>query len=115
MSEEQLRAIGRLSTKTKRDKYNRSPVQERTVDGIIFDSKKEMNYYLKLKIDPDIKFFLRQVPFDIPGGYKHRVDFMAVMKDGSIRWIEVKGMDLPQGKMKRKQVESIYNITIEVV
>lgn len=107
--------IKAIKTCKVRDKYNRSPKEERTVDGIAFDSKKEMNFYLKLRLDPDVSYFLRQVSFDLPAGYKHKVDFMAVMKDGAIRWFEVKGLDLPHGKMKRRQVEELYGITIEVI
>ena len=115
MSEEQLRAIGRLSIKQKRDKYNRSPVIERTVDGIIFDSKKEMNYYLKLKLDPDVKFFLRQVPFHLPGGVQYRLDFLIFYKSDTVGFIDVKGAKTAMYKLKKKQVEALYPIQIEEV
>jgi hypothetical protein len=56
-----------------------------------------------------------QVPFRLAGGYTHRLDFMLIKTDGSIEYVEVKGKDLPMGKMKRKMVESEYEIRIEVV
>ena len=88
-------------------------------DGINFDSTKEGNYYddLKLRqlpgIDRDIVFFLRQVPFDLPGGVKYRVDFQEFHTDGTIHFIDVKGYATPEYKAKKKMVEAIYPITIE--
>lgn len=96
----------------KKSKYN---AIKTTVDNITFPSKKEARVYSALKCRPGIKFILRQIPFDIPGGYKHRLDFMVVYLDGHIEWVEAKGMDLAMGKLKRRQVEQIYNITIEVL
>lgn len=61
-----------------------------------------------------IKYILRQIPFDLPGSASHRIDFMAVTDKGNI-FIEAKGRDLALGKLKRKQVEELYNITIHVV
>ena len=115
MSEEQLRSIGRLATKTKRDKYNRSPVQERTADGIIFDSKKEMNYYLRLKLDQDVLYFLRQVPFHLPAGIKYLADFIVFYKNGTYDIIDCKGMKTAMYKLKKKQVEALYPIKIKEV
>ena len=115
LSEEQLRGIGRLSTKTKRDKYNRSPVHERTADGIIFDSKKEMNYYLKLKIDPDVKFFLRQVPFHLQTGIKYLADFLIFYKDGSYEFIDTKGVRTDIYKLKQRLLRDLYPVKIKEV
>lgn len=86
--------------------------------GIKFHSKKEARYFLELVCRQkagEILYFLRQVPFDLPGGVKHVVDFMLVKADGSIEFVEVKGRDLPMGKMKRKMVEDLYHISILMV
>jgi len=115
LSEEQLRGIGRLATKTKRDKYNRSPKEERTVDGIIFDSKKEMNYYLKLKLDPDVYFALRQIPFELPGKTKYYCDFLVFYQDGHYEFIDVKGMKTDMYKLKKRQVQDLYPVKIKEV
>ncbi len=61
-----------------------------------------------------IKYIVRQVPFDLPGNSIHRIDFMAVTEKGNV-FIEAKGRDLALGKLKRKQVEELYNINIHVV
>jgi len=86
--------------------------------GIKFHSKKEARYYLELVCRQkagEIKYFLMQVPFRLPGNAKHLLDFMIVHSDDSIEYVEVKGKDLPMGKMKRNQVEEIYGIRITVV
>ena len=93
-----------------------------------FQSKKERRFYLELicrKKAGEIRYFLRQVGFDLPGVYedklgrkrraRHFVDFGVCEKDGTMTWYEVKGRDLPEGKLKRVQVEEIYQIKIVVV
>jgi hypothetical protein len=87
-------------------------------DNIKFQSKKEAKVYRELccRIHAgEIKFFLMQVPFRLAAGYTHRLDFMLIKTDGSIEYLEVKGRDLPMGKMKRKMVEAEYKIVITVV
>ncbi len=86
--------------------------------GIKFQSKKEAAFYRQVccRVHAgEIRFFLMQVPFRLSGGYKHLLDFMLIKTDGSIEYVEVKGRDLPMGKMKRKMVEAEYKIRIEVV
>jgi len=87
-------------------------------NGIRYASKKEAAYAAKLdmlKKAGEILFYIRQVPFDLPGNSRHRVDFMEFWANGTVVLTEVKGMDLPQGKMCRKQVEDLYGVEIAVV
>lgn len=87
------------------------------LDGFKFDSKKEGKYYqeLKLKVKAgEVVFFLRQVPFHLPGNVRYVVDFQEFHSDGTTHFIDVKGMDTPMSKMKRKQVEAIYPVKIEL-
>lgn len=63
----------------------------------------------------DVLFFLRQVPFELPGGVKHFIDFEVFFADGTVEFVEVKGLDTPMGKAKRKMVEDLYPIKITVV
>ena len=91
--------------------------QKTELDGIRFDSKKEARYYqtLKLKVKAGIVlFFLRQVPFDLPGNVKYRVDFQEFHADGTVHFIDVKGFDTQMGILKRKQAEALYPIKIEI-
>lgn len=88
------------------------------IDGISFPSILESKYYQKLKLRlaaKDIKYFLRQVPIHLPGNVKLVVDFLVFENDGSIRYIETKGMMTPIAKMKIKQAEALYPIKIEIV
>ena len=39
-----------LTTKAKRPRFYVAPKEQRTADGIVFDSRREMNRYLELKI-----------------------------------------------------------------
>lgn len=39
-----------LTAKTKKPRFNVAPKEQRTADGIVFDSRREMNRYLELKI-----------------------------------------------------------------
>jgi len=96
-------------------KYRSVPVE---YDGIRFDSKKEGRYYNELKLrqaSGEVIFFLRQVPFHLPGSVTYRVDFQEFHADGTVHFIDVKGMETKDFIMKKKQVEALYPVTIEVV
>jgi hypothetical protein len=87
-------------------------------DGIKFSSKAERSYYNKLKIlqkSGEVVFFLRQTPFHLPGNTKYVVDFQVFYSDGTVAFIDVKGMSTPMFILKKKQVEDLYPITIEIV
>lgn len=87
------------------------------VDGINFDSKKEARYYqqLKLRVSAgEVLFFLRQVPFHLPGGVRYVVDFQEFHADGTVHFVDVKGVQTKDFVMKKKMVESIYPIEIEI-
>jgi hypothetical protein len=97
-------------------------------DGIKFGSKREAKTFRDLQARQhigEIDFFLLQVPFLLPGKtdtgrrFKHYLDFITFKAVGAgtyrIEYIEVKGRDLALGKLKRRQVEELYNIQIQVV
>ena len=87
-------------------------------DGIKFDSKKEARYYVELKLrvaSREVVFFLRQVPFHLPGGVTYRVDFVEFHADGTVHFVDVKGMRTEQYIAKKKMVENLYPVTIEEV
>lgn len=102
-----------------------------------YPSKKHAQYASDLalrKVAGEVWYWLEEVPFKLPGLTKtgrpivHRVDFMVfyplmVLKETNIpfyvgkAWelIEVKGRDLELGRLKRAQVEALYNVKITVV
>lgn len=98
-----------------RHKFNAKPTVN---DGIRFDSKKEAKRYEQLKLlqhDGEVLFFLRQCPFHLPGGVRYVVDFAVFWSDGHVSFEDVKGMQTPMFKAKKKQVEDLYPIEIDVI
>ena len=101
--------------KSLKHKYH---AQRTEIDNINFASKKEANYYGKLKIlqnAGEILFFLCQVPFHLPGKITYRIDFMEFWKNGDIRFTDVKGMRTQIYIMKKKLVEANYPIIIQEI
>ena len=97
-----------------RHKYHAKPT---TRNGIHFDSKKEARYYDELLLRQragEVLFFLRQVPFDLPGNTKYRADFMEFWTNGEVHIVDVKGYQTKEFIKNKKMVESIYPIEIEV-
>lgn len=87
-------------------------------DDMRFDSKLEAKYYEKLKLfkqHGDLLFFLRQVPFHLPGGVVYRADFIEFWKDGEVQVTDIKGFETSDFIMKKKLVEALYPITINVI
>lgn len=88
------------------------------LDGIKFASKKEGNHYYNLKMlqkNGDVLFFLRQVPFFLPGNVKYVCDFMVFWKNGDITFEDVKGYKTTLYITKKKLVESLYPIKIKEI
>jgi len=95
-----------------RHKFHAKPTVS---DGIRFDSKAEARYYDTLKLlqkAGHVLFFLRQVPFHLPGGVKYLADFLVFYADGHAEVVDVKGFRTPQYKSKKKQVQALYPIEI---
>lgn len=93
-------------------KFNAKPVE---IDNIKFQSTKEGNRYFELKLlkrSGDVIFFLRQVPFHLPGKVKYVCDFQVFWNDGTISFEDVKGFKTPMYKRNKKQVEELYPIKI---
>lgn len=96
-------------------KFNSKPV---SYDGTCFHSKLEFDYFLYLELlkkAGEVVFFLRQVPLHLPGGTKYMCDFVVFFKNGDIKFIDVKGVETDSFKIKKREVEAIYPIIIEVV
>lgn len=99
----------------RRGKYNAQPT---VVDGIRFDSKAEARYYEQLKLRVaagEVLYFHRQVRIELPGGVRYVVDFQEFHADGTTHYVDVKGVETPMFKTKKRQVEALYPIQIECV
>jgi hypothetical protein len=112
-----------------RSKYGSTRV---VVDGKKFDSKLEARYYQNLKLEwyaGKVLWFVRQVPFELPGGIRYRLDFLvirpSVRVEGdisvtskdlvAIELVDCKGVLTPVSKNKIRQAEAIYGVTIKIV
>ena len=98
------------------EQYNKHHAVKTVVDGITFDSKKEAKFYCDLKFRRqlgEVKYFHRQVRFDLPGNTSYRVDFQIFYPDGHVQYIDVKGRRLKEYIKNKKQVEALYPIFIE--
>ena len=114
-TKEYEQATGQTLPKAKRNKYG---AKATAVDGIRFASKREAAYFTELKMlqgAGEILYFLRQVPIHLPGNVRYVVDFVIFYFDGNVRYVDVKGMETAMFKLKKRQVEALYPIQIEVV
>ena len=83
-----------------------------------FPSKAERSYYDKLcllKASGEVLFFLRQVPFHLPGDNTYRADFMVFYSDGTAKVIDVKGVETEVFKVKKRLLEETYPFKLEIV
>lgn len=88
------------------------------IDGIKFPSKKEAKRYTELKLlqqTGEVVFFLRQVPFHLPGNVKYVCDFQVFWKDNRVSFEDTKGFKTLLYITKKKIVESLYPIKIEEI
>lgn len=96
-------------------KYRNHPTE---VDGIRFDSKREARYYEQLKLRKaagEVSYWLRQVPLHLPGGTRYVVDFLVFFTDGAPpSFVDVKGRETQVFRVKRREVQHHYPITIEL-
>lgn len=106
-----------------RSKFN---AKKTTVDGIVFDSKREARRYQELKLMEragKIRDLQRQVrvelvpPFNCDGkhfrGIYYVMDFTYTCSEGAEIWEDVKGMKTPVYLLKRKLVAYRYHKIIK--
>jgi hypothetical protein len=99
-----------------------------TIDGITFDSQAESKYYLQLKWlkqAKQIKDFKLQPRFMLQETFKKNgqtiqkieyvADFAITNLDGSVEIVDVKGVETPEFKLKRKLFEKRYEHSLKVV
>lgn len=109
----------------KESKYHNKKV---TFDGITFDSIKEKNYYIKLKMMQDsgkISDLKLQTPFVLIETFKledktyrqtkYIADFTYIDENGKYHVVDTKGFRTPEYKLKKKLMAWKYGIEIEEV
>lgn len=104
-----------------KNKYNAKKVK--TEDGLTFDSKREYEWWLKFKDleqNGKIEHLERQVKFvlieknDKYRELSYRADFV-YYENGVQHIVDVKGMILPEFKLKQKLFYSKFGKEIEIV
>lgn len=91
-----------------KSKYRNVPT---VVDGIRFDSKAEAAHFheiVRLHLAGEVTSYLRQVPFDLPGGIRYWADFVVFKANGCVEIHEVKGMWTDVARLKWRQVDFLY-------
>ena len=87
-------------------------------DGIRFDSILEADYYDFLRVlraAGEVLYFHRQVPIELPGSTRYRVDFLVFWSDGRVTYDDAKGQETAMFKLKKRQAEALYPITIRAI
>ena len=115
----------KLEGRKKKPKYGNIKTE---LDGIMFDSRKEANYYATLKVREkageinDLILqprFLLQEAFDKNGQHYRKIEYIADFEyeqDGETRVIDVKGMKTDVFKLKQKLFEYKYpDLHLELV
>jgi len=107
-----------------KNRYKVSPVQERTLDGIVFASKKEMNRYAELKLhsragiisdlelQPEFKVSINGIHY-----CTYTADFRYT-RDGQCVIEELKSSGTVKDaayRLRKKAAELFYGIKIEVI
>ena len=98
----------------KRNKYGAVRTER---DGIAFASKAEARYYDLLqarRAAGEIRYFLMQVPFRLPGGTRYVCDYQIHEADGRVRYVDVKGHETDTFKVKKREVEAHFGVEIEL-
>ena len=116
MTEDNQR-IGKIYHSFRRKKGHKYNARATVIDGIRFDSRKEGNYYSQLKLRVkagEVLTFLRQVPIHLPGNTRLVVDFLEFHADGTVHWVDVKGIETEVFRLKKRQVEDLYPFEIEI-
>ena len=115
-----------LKNQKRRSKHNN---KKTVIDGITFDSKKEAEYYCKLKIlkkAGEIKEFGIQPKYELQptfrkNGKTHRsityiADFIITNNDGTTDIVDVKGFETDVFKIKQKLFEYKYpELSLKVI
>lgn len=106
----------------KKPKYHNNKVK---VDGILFDSQLEADYYSDLKLQVKagvLNGFCRQAEFVLQDGVSnvkpitYRADFVVFHLDGTYEVIDTKGVETDEFKLKKKLLAEKYpRIELKIV
>lgn len=101
-----------MRIKRRYHKFGAKPI---TIKNVRYQSTAEGQYSLHLDLlqkAGEILFYLTQVPIKLPGGTKLVIDFLVFYVDGTVEFIDVKGRETEEFKIKKREVEAIYPFDI---
>lgn len=102
--------------KPKKSKYNNKRIK---LDGHLFDSKKEADYYCELKLRlsaGDIRGFCIQPKFILTADIIYIADFIVFENDGNVRIVDVKGIETDVFKLKKRLFEEKFEyLELEII
>jgi hypothetical protein len=104
-----------MTAKKKKSKYHAKAV---VIDGIRFDSTREGERYKELellRLAGHVKYFFVHPVIRLPGNTKYECDFQIFWSDGRVTYEDVKGVETQVFRLKKRQVEELYPIEIEVI
>jgi hypothetical protein len=86
--------------------------------GEKFASKAEAARYVELKAMEEageIKYLVRQPVYRLFGGIRYIADFRYITTDGKTVVEDVKGLETPEFKMKKKLFRDVYKQDIQII
>lgn len=113
-----------------RYKSSKYKAKKTVIDGIVFDSKLEAEYYVYLKTLKKlgkIQGFDRQMKYELIPSYKQKdtnktvrgvsyiVDFVVYYNDNTVAFIDTKGYETADFKIKKKLFETKYQVRLLLV
>ena len=109
-----------------KSKYGVAKKEDRTRYGVTYDSKLEMQYRVHLELmerSTDLKNRVveiqEQVPYvfyvELKKIFTYKLDFLVTYGDGRKEYIDVKGVKTAVYRIKKKCIETYYDITIKEV
>lgn len=111
-------------------KTSKYQAKKTVIDGIVFDSKLEAEYYVYLKTLKKlgkIQGFDRQMKYELIHSYKQKdtnktirgvsyvVDFVVYYNDNTVAYIDTKGYETADFKIKKKLFETKYQTRLLLV
>jgi hypothetical protein len=115
-----------MSKAPQKNKYRNIKTE---IDGIVFDSKKEAEYYQQLKYlkqAGEIRDFGVQQRYELQPKFKKNgktyqaityiADFVIINKDGTTEVVDIKGVETKDFKIKHKMFEYKYqDLTLKII
>lgn len=102
-------------SKSKRSKYGAIKTK---IDGQVFDSQKEAEFYSELKLrlkTGEIKGFCLQPIFILADELKYKADFIIFNNDGTSEIVDTKGFKTKEYIIKKKVFEDKFNLKIKEI